>query len=332
MMFLVLLGSLVLVSGKPAEHHHDVSLIAEPVPDLTSGSAPAYWSAECGGRTYVGSYTLMMDWAQCRDYCTYFPHAAELGHTFSFADILDADTMECLRFNMNNQYTPGNGYAGHYWAGGYRGGDGQYRWDSGAVFEFDDFVDNPGEDPYLHLTPGNNYQWNTKNDQDDRNNGCLCKSQEPAAQAQKKGSLCQVGWDSVGDKCIRWNQQNIMSWYDAYHYCETHDAELLTWRSEAEWFQASFYFQEFITSNAESWTGANCPEWQGYLEFFWGNNTMDFVPLDFGWQENKPSGAGYGEPGKDLCGRFRGTRDERYSGLMDSHCVELRAFMCQALK
>ena len=73
-------------------------MIAEPAIDLTSGDAPAYWSAECGGRTYVGSYTLMMDWAQCRDYCTYFPHAAELGHTFSFADILDADTMECLRF------------------------------------------------------------------------------------------------------------------------------------------------------------------------------------------------------------------------------------------
>ena len=73
---------------------------------MTSGDAPAYCSAECGGRTYVGSYTLMMDWAQCRDYCTYFPHAAELGHTFSFADILDADTMECLRYNMNNQYTP----------------------------------------------------------------------------------------------------------------------------------------------------------------------------------------------------------------------------------
>ena len=112
-MLLVFIGSLVLVSGKPADHQ-DVSLIAEPVIDLTSGDAPAYWSAQCGGRTYVGSYTLMMDWAQCRDYCTYFPHAPELGHTFSFADILDADTMECLRYNMNNQYTPGNGYDGHY--------------------------------------------------------------------------------------------------------------------------------------------------------------------------------------------------------------------------
>ena len=83
---LLLLASLALTSAKPASE--DVSLVAEPVPDLSSGDAPAYWSAECGGRTYVGSYTLMMDWAQCRDYCTYFPHSVELGHTFSFADIL----------------------------------------------------------------------------------------------------------------------------------------------------------------------------------------------------------------------------------------------------
>ena len=37
------------------------------VKDVTSSSAPAYWSAECGDRTYVGSYTLVMDWAECRD-------------------------------------------------------------------------------------------------------------------------------------------------------------------------------------------------------------------------------------------------------------------------
>ena len=42
----------------------------------------------------VGSYTLMMDWAQCKDYCAYFPQAKELGHTFSFADITDSDKME----------------------------------------------------------------------------------------------------------------------------------------------------------------------------------------------------------------------------------------------
>ena len=58
----------------------------------------------------------------------------ERGHTLSFADILDADTMECLRYNMESRYTPGNGFDSHYWAGGYRGGDGIYRWDSGLDF------------------------------------------------------------------------------------------------------------------------------------------------------------------------------------------------------
>jgi len=284
---------LALVSAKPASE--DVSLVVEPVPDLTSGSAPAYWSAECGGRTYVGSYTLMMDWAKCRDYCTYFPHSVELGHTFSFADILDTDTMECLRFNMNNQYTPGNGYAGHYWAGGYRGGDGQYRWDSGAEFEFDDFVGNPGEEPYLHLTPGNNYQWNTKNDQNDRNNGCLCKSQELADEVDKRSlSDCPVGWYTVGEKCIRWTLYNKITWYEAYDYCQHLGAELVTWRSEGEFLTLKFFMMELYQINCPEndgmkvWTGANLPMWSPWKDFFFNNNTMDFVPLDYGWMKNCP--------------------------------------------
>ena len=61
MMTIVLLSLLSLVFGKPAGDTQ--SLTAEVVPDLSSASAPAYWSAECGDRTYVGSYTLMMDWA-----------------------------------------------------------------------------------------------------------------------------------------------------------------------------------------------------------------------------------------------------------------------------
>ena len=99
----------------------------------------------------------------------------ELGQSFAFAGILDADTMECLKFNMNNQYTPGNGYAGHYWAGGWRQGRDTFTWVSGAPFTYDDFVQDRGEDIFIHLTPGNN-SWNTKNDQNDKNNGCLCKS------------------------------------------------------------------------------------------------------------------------------------------------------------
>ena len=103
---------------------------------------------------------------------------------------------------MNQQYSPGNGYAGHYWAGGYRGEDGQYRWDSGEPFDFHDFVSNPGDEPYIHLTPGNNYNWNTKSDQNDRNNGCLCKSQESVEEKRILESSCPPGWTEMANRCI----------------------------------------------------------------------------------------------------------------------------------
>merc|ERR1712186_19750 len=163
--FTIASALLALAEGKPSLPE---SKLAERLSDVRSASAPEFWSAECGGRTYIGTYTIIMDWADCRDYC-------QNHHTAQFADILDTDTMECLRYNMNQQYSPGNGYAGHYWAGGYKGEDGQYRWDSGAQFDFNDFIDNPGNKPFIHLTPGKNYRWNLKSDRNDRNNGCLCK-------------------------------------------------------------------------------------------------------------------------------------------------------------
>ena len=66
-----------------------ISITSEVIKDVTLSSASAYWSADCGDRTYFGS-------------------------------------------------------------------DGQYRWDSGEPFTYDDFVGNPGTDPYIHLPPGNN--------------------------------------------------------------------------------------------------------------------------------------------------------------------------------
>merc|ERR1712095_223338 len=87
----VLLTLFALASAKPAEK---MSLKAERVSDVSSFNAPAYWNADCGDRTYVGTYTLMMDWAECRDYCQYFPHAGELGHSFTFADILVTTGLE----------------------------------------------------------------------------------------------------------------------------------------------------------------------------------------------------------------------------------------------
>ena len=291
---LLLSAFLALVSGKPASD--DVSLVSEPVPDLTSGDAPAYWSAECGGRTYVGSYTLMMDWAQCRDYCTYFPHAAELGHTFSFADILDADSMECLRYNMNNQYTPGNGYDGHYWAGGYRGGDGQYRWDSGAVFEFNDFVGNPGEDPYLHLTPGNNYQWNTKNDQNDRNNGCLCKSSETVEEKAIAKSECPGGWADVGSKCVLivMGAGTGRPWEESAEFCKNMGGELVSWADESGYFPVKFLLSEACRDDRTNehkcsnwfWTGAKFNE---ELKIWMWEDKPDLVPMNFGWFPGQPN-------------------------------------------
>ena len=82
----LLIASIVLASGKPTGD--DMSLKAEVLPNVKTSSAPAYWSAQCGDKTYAASYTLMMDWDKCKDYCTYFPHSVELGFTLSFADIL----------------------------------------------------------------------------------------------------------------------------------------------------------------------------------------------------------------------------------------------------
>ena len=262
--------------------------------------------------------------------------SVELGYTFSFADILDADTMECLRYNMNNQYTPGNGYDGHYWAGGYRGGDGQYRWDSGAVFEFDDFVGNPGEDPYIHLTPGNNYQWNTKNDQDDTNNGCLCKSQEEAHEVKRRGSICPVGWYSVGEKCIRWTFDNKLRWYEAFDYCQYIGAELVTWRSEGEYLTLKFFVLELNQvypgyETVDSWTGANLPTWAPYNEFFFNNNTMDFVPMDYGWSANQPDCHDCWQDGRNSCVEIWGTGHGGDGMMNDDSCDGSQPSMCQAL-
>merc|ERR1712156_944793 len=247
-----------------------MSLKSERVADVSSSNAPAYWNAQCGDRTYVGSYTLMMDWAECRDYCQYFPHAGELGHSFTFADILDTDTMECLRYNMDQQYPPGNGYAGHYWAGGYRGGDGEYRWSSGQPFDFHDFVGNPGADPYIHLTPGNNYQWNTKSDQNDRNNGCLCKSQETVEEKSEVTGQCEEGWiGPINGKCVTLPDPKIfsnlgggelMNWGDSEVFCGLLGGHLVEWDNYGEFVALSTVVVENYLntgSHTRRWVGAS---------------------------------------------------------------------------
>ena len=91
----------------------------------------------------------------------------------------------------------------HYWGGGYRGGYGQcqYVWDSGEPFDFHDFIGNPGE-PYIHLTPSNNYLWSTGSDKNDQNNGCLCKSQQSIEEERVIESSCPPGWSDLANRCI----------------------------------------------------------------------------------------------------------------------------------
>ena len=88
------------------------------------------------------------------------------------------------------------------------------------------------------------------------NNGCLC--QESALEVEKRGSDCPSGWIPGAGKCIHWNLQQLLTWYDANDYCRGHDAELLSWRSEVEYLTFRIFCQELAIANEEdikSWTG-----------------------------------------------------------------------------
>jgi hypothetical protein len=205
-----------------------------------------------------------------------------------FADILDSDTMECLRYNMNAQYTPGNGYAGHYWAGGVRVKDGEYRWASGEPFDFDDFLNNPGDDPFIHLTPDNNYAWNLKNDPKDRNNGCLCTSTQTISEKEVKESDCPGGWWDLGSKCMRMTY-TCMQQEEAAERCEHYGAELVSWKDKGEYISLSIYLQEWNVNNPDKakifWTSGNDLEFES--DWVWGFG-IDFVPMDYGWADGEP--------------------------------------------
>jgi len=284
---ILILLTCFIVAQTSAKPSANLSLISVTPRNLADSNAPAYWNADCGGKTYVGSYTVMMEWADCNNYCKYFPHASELGHTFTFADILDSDTMECLRFNMMQQYTPNNGFAGHYWAGGYRGGDGNYRWSSGEPFDYHDFVGNPGNEPYVHLTPGNNYQWNTKSDQNDRNNGCLCKSEQPASEREVKEPECLGGWVDLGPMCVR-ASSSFMHWGTAREHCQDIGGDLAMWRTREEFTALDIFWREWGAITGEprgAWTQGNDAVFEG--DFVWGDGP-ELMPMHYGWREGHP--------------------------------------------
>ena len=331
-----------LVTGLPSQPRQ--SLLSSPVADVTSSSAPTSWTAQCGGRTYLGSYTVMMDWAECRDYCKYSPHADQLGHQLVFADILDSDTMECLRYNMNQQYQPGNGYAGHYWVGGYRGEDGQYMWDSGETFNYQDFVSNPGAKPYVHLTPGNNYQWNTKSDANDRDNGCLCRSLEPVEELEAVNqSNCEEGWLDLGDKCIILPpkvEDEKIDYYETGKLCqETYGGSMVEWSTYQEYVRLSILMSEhFVThGNRRSFISAQrTEEVSGLGLWSWPDSGESaFLDGDMNyWAGPKDQGVHWGPQPWDTpgftCALFQ--KGFGLGRLVNTKCDPTYPPMCQKMK
>jgi len=269
----------------------EISLASELEKDVSASSVPPYWSVECGDRTFIGSYTVMMDWPDCSNYCKYFPHSGELGHTFTFADILDNDINKCLRDYMVSQYIPGTGYEGQYWVGGYKGEDGQFKWHSGEQFSFENFVDKPGDEEYISLKPSNNYHWDTQGDQNKRNSGCLCKSQETTSEKILRDSECQSGWTDLGPFCIRPTLQ-LMNWNDSRIRCQAQGADLVSFSDDSEYMPLHFWLMENCVNNDAMchrwWTSGNDFMFPG--DWMWGEGP-EYVPFEY-WNNGEPSGGG----------------------------------------
>lgn len=228
---------------------------------------PSYWTASCGQTSYIGTYIVEMDWEDCDLYCEYNPHAPETGHTYQFADVLDSDEMECLRYNMNEQFKLSEGYAGHYWIGGYSDyPGGAYRWTSGSPFEFDDFVENPGTERYLHLTPENNYAWNTKASEKDRNNGCLFKSKETIREKKPKMGRCcwedecSPNWIQISpEKCLWWPAKNLeppsSEWFNGKRKEWISNDPNEDWETHRDWQNSAVrYCQEYLHGELAEWS------------------------------------------------------------------------------
>ena len=153
----------LLVQGAPFNVSHAA--------DQGLGGA-SWWLTSCGSTLFAGSWMDIMEWEMCEAWCNDITVGAN-GEAFQFAHIVDSDEMECVRTWMMKEIVTPNPC--HYWLGGSRDEYGRYQWTSGHPMTYTDFVENPGNDLFIHLTPPNGYSWNTKNNQNDRNNGCLCR-------------------------------------------------------------------------------------------------------------------------------------------------------------
>ena len=81
----------------------------------------------------------------------------------------------------------------------------------------------------------------------------------------------------------------------------------------------------------DSWTGANLPAWAPYNEFFFNNNTMDFVPMDYGWSRNQPDCHDCWQDGRNSCVEIWGTGHGGDGMMNDDSCDGSQPSMCQAL-
>ena len=91
------------------------------------------------------------------------------------ADILNNDENNFIK-GVLNAVNPRDGT--DYFIGGLDNNrDKGLQWMTGMPMDFTDFKDDnePAGQPYLHMNYDNGFKWDTKNDNDDKDNGFICK-------------------------------------------------------------------------------------------------------------------------------------------------------------
>ena len=165
-----------------SKRSYTAPLVSHPQTNVSLDMKEFMWSTTCTNTPdyyieYQAHFTPVKNWDQCTQFCE---SRGSNGGVGLFAEIPDFESWQCIKTYLQNQYSIvkqeyQNTYAVHHWAAAERGADGTMRWRSGKPMDdFDDFIANPGNNQYLHLQPANNYAWDTKNQEDDTNNGCLC--------------------------------------------------------------------------------------------------------------------------------------------------------------
>jgi len=90
------------------------------------------------------------------------------------ADVLSKDENDFIK-SVLNVINPKDGT--DYWLGGLDADkDKGMQWISGAEMVFKDFKDGePAGSPYTHMNFDDGFQWDTKDDANDKDNGFICK-------------------------------------------------------------------------------------------------------------------------------------------------------------